>query len=86
MKHADVLEAPSGAHEAVAPVLLSSALNRAVHIEYGALRHSLDMWIALLSPSEVGRNALVELARPVLKRAALEDIILNSTWGSKQAF
>lgn len=86
VKYADVLEAPSEAHEAIALVLLSSVLNRGVHIEFGALKHSLDMWIALLSPSGLGRNTLVEMARPVLKDAKLEDIILNSTWGSKQAF
>jgi hypothetical protein len=86
VEYADVLEAPSAAHEAIAIVLLSSVLNRAVHIEYGALKIPLDMWIALLSPSGLGRNTLVEMARPVLKAAELEDIILHSTWGSKQAF
>lgn len=86
VKYADVLEAPSEAHEAVAIALLSSVLNRGVHIEYGALKLSLDMWIALLSPSGGGRNTLVEMARPVLKDAELEDIVLHSTWGSKQAF
>jgi hypothetical protein len=86
VKYADVLEAPSAAHEAIAIVLLSSVLNRSVHIEYGALKLPLDMWIALLSPSGIGRNTLVEMARPLLKSAELEDIVLHSTWGSKQAF
>lgn len=86
VKYADVLEAPSEAHEAIAIVLLSSVLNASVHIEYGALKHSLDMWIALLSPSGLGRNTLVEMARPVLKSADLEEVLLHSTWGSKQAF
>jgi hypothetical protein len=86
VKYADVLEAPSAAHEAIAIALLSAVLNRAVRIEHGAITTPLDLWIALLSHSGMGRNTLVELARPVLKAAELESIILHSTWGSKQAF
>ena len=85
VKYADVLEAPSAAHEAIAIALLSAVLNRAIRIEYGAITTPLDLWIALLSHSGMGRDTLVELARPVLKAADLEEVVLHSTWGSKQA-
>lgn len=85
VKYADVLEAPAAAHEAVALVLLAAVLNPNVYIQYGALRLSIDLWVALLSPSGFGRNTLIDLSRPVIKAAGLDGVILNNIWGSKQA-
>lgn len=85
-QYADVLEAPRQMHEAVATQLLATVLNQHVYIPYGALKISLDLWVLLLSPSGMGRNTLVELARPVLEGADLTSVLRNTTWGSKQAF
>jgi hypothetical protein len=86
VEYADIIEAPAEAHEAVATSLLATVLNKHVFIQHGALAIPLDMWQLLLSPSGFGRNTLVDLARPLLDNAALGDVILNVTWGSKQAF
>lgn len=86
VKYADVIEAPPEAHEAVAIQLLASVLNPRVHIQNGALKMPLDLWLLLLSSSGLGRNTLVDLARPVLAAAGLNHLVLNTTWGSKQAF
>jgi hypothetical protein len=86
IKYADVLEAPPEAHEAVATQLLASILNPRVHIQHGAIKVPLDLWLLLLSNSGFGRNTLVDLSRPILGAADLGSLILNTTWGSKQAF
>jgi hypothetical protein len=86
VKYADVIEAPPEAHEAVAIRLLASVLNPRVHIENGALRIPLDLWLLLLSSSGLGRNTLVNLMGPILDAAGLNGVLLNTTWGSKQAF
>ena len=84
VRYADVLEAPPEAHEAVAIQLLASVLNRNVHIELGGLKIPLDLWVLLLSASGYGRNTIVGFARPVLEEAGLNDILRDTTWGSKQ--
>jgi hypothetical protein len=86
VRYADVVEAPPEAHEAVAIQMLAAVLNPRVQIRLGGLRIPLDLWVLLLSPSGLGRNTLVGLARPILEAARLEGIVLNATWGSKQAF
>lgn len=85
-EYADVLEAPREMHEAVAIQLLATVLNRnGVSIPLGGLKYSLDLWTVLLSGSGLGRTTLVGLAHPILKKANLEDILLNTRWGSLQA-
>jgi hypothetical protein len=86
VRYADVIEAPPEAHEAVATELLATVLNPRVHIQNGALKIPLDLWLLLLSGSGLGRNTLVELARPIIDAAGLSSVILNTTWGSAQAF
>jgi hypothetical protein len=86
VEYADVIEAPREAHEAIATQLLATALNPKVYIQHGALKIPLDLWLLLLSGSGFGRNTLVELARPVLEAADMNDVLFNTTWGSRQAF
>jgi hypothetical protein len=82
MSYADVLEAPAEAHEAVAISLLAAALNEKVYFRNGPMKLSLDLWVLLLSGSGLGRNTLVDLARPILKEAGLNTMVKNETWGS----
>jgi len=84
--YADVIEAPRKAHQAIAINLLATAMNRNVYIQHGALKISLDQWILLLSRSGLGRNTLIDLARPVIENAGLSNILRNTSWGSKSAF
>ena len=84
--YADIIEAPREAHEVVAMQMLATVLNPRVHIQLGGLAIPLDLWVLLLSPSGLGRNTLVSLARPILETAGLEGILVNAAWGSKQAF
>jgi hypothetical protein len=86
VEYADIIEAPREAHQAVAIQMLAAALNPRVRIQHGGVRIPLDLWILLLSASGMGRNTLVSLAAPILKGAGLQDMMLNTTWGSKQAF
>ncbi len=86
VRYADVIEAPPETHEIVATQLIATALNPNVHIEPGAVRIPLDLWTLILSGSGFGRNTLVGLARPIMVAAKLDRLILDSTWGSSQAF
>jgi hypothetical protein len=86
IEYADVIEAPPEAHEAVAMQLIAATLNPSVSIEFGGISLPLDLWLLLLSPSGFGRNTLVGLARPIVSAAHLDHLLLNDTWGSKQAF
>src|SRR5689334_15007809 len=83
VRYADVIEAPPEAHEAIAISLIATVLNRSVDIQYGALKLSFDLWMALLSPSGLGRNTLISLAQPIIKEAKLS-IIRDTSWGSKE--
>lgn len=85
-RYADVLEAPRQMHEHVAIQIIASILNRnGVTIPHGPLTYTLDLWTLILSVSGLGRSTLVSLARPVLNRAGLQDLILSTQWGSEQA-
>jgi hypothetical protein len=86
VEYADVLEAPPEAHEAVATELLSSVLCENVIIRHGAIKIPLDLWVLLLSDSGFGRNTLIELVRPVVSAAGLDEVIRRTIWGSKAAF
>jgi hypothetical protein len=84
--YADVIEAPREMHEAVAIQLLAATLNRnGVTISLGAVTHTFDLWLLLLSGSGMGRSTLVSMAAPILERAELTSIQRNETWGSPQA-
>ena len=86
VRYADVLEAPSMAHEWVAVQLLASILNRnGVWIELGNSRIPFDLWIVLFSGSGFGRSTLIEMPKPVLEQASLKEIIRSTRWGSPQA-
>jgi hypothetical protein len=83
---ADIIEAPRKMHEAMAIQIISSLLNRnGVTIPQGALTHSLDLWILLLSASGGGRNTVIGMARNILKQADLIDLVHKAHWGSPQA-
>jgi len=85
-KYADVIEAPTDAHEAVAIALIAAALNRnGVHVAFGHANVPLDLWVLLISGSGMGRNTLVRLADPVLKKAGLAGLVRSASWGSPQA-
>src|ERR1700736_1476622 len=56
--YADVIEAPPGAHEAVATQLLATAMNPHVHIQHGAIKIPFDLWLLLLSGSGLGKKPL----------------------------
>jgi hypothetical protein len=86
VEYSDIFEAPPEAHEAVAITAISAAANGNVWIRNGGQLVTLDKWTLLLSGSGVGRNTLVSLLWPVLKGAGLEDLVRNTTWGSKQGF
>jgi hypothetical protein len=86
VRYADVIEAPPAAHEAVAISLLAAVLNKKVYFKNGPMKLSLDLWVLLLSGSGLGRNTLVRLARPILEKAELIDLIRTDTWGSREAF
>jgi hypothetical protein len=86
VKYADIFEAPPPAHEAVAMNLIAAAVNGNVWIKNGGQHITLDMWTLLLSGSGVGRNTLLTMMRPVLKESGLENLVRNTSWGSKQAF
>ena len=45
----------------------------------------MDFWLILMSESGAGRNTLVGLALPILKKAGLEDLVRKSQWGSEVA-
>jgi len=84
--YADILEAPRVMHEATAIQLVASVLNRnGVTIQYGGVQLSLDLWLLLLSGSGCGRSTLIGLATPILEKAGLRDILVDSHWGSPQA-
>jgi len=85
IRYADVIEAPREAHEAIAISIIAAALNKKVFIQHGAIKTSLDLWVLLLSGSGLGRNTLVDLARPILKQAKAEKLVANVTWGSREA-
>ncbi len=84
--YADIYEAPPAAHQAVAMSLIAATVNGNVWIKNGGQRLTLDLWTLLLSGSGVGRNTLLTMVHPVLKQAGLEDLVRNTSWGSKQAF
>ncbi len=86
VQYADVIEAPSEAHEAVAISLLAAVLNEKVYLKNGPIKLSLDLWVLLLSGSGLGRNTLVSLTRPILDKAGLSDLIRADSWGSREAF
>lgn len=80
--YADVIEAPKEAHEAVAISLLGAILNPNVLLAHGAIDVPLDLWVLLLSGSGLGRNTIVNLARPILERANLQNLLCKISWGS----
>ena len=85
-EYADIVEAPAEAHEAVAMAILAAVLNRnGVSIQHGAVQVPMDFWLILISESGAGRNTLVGLAAPILKRSGLEDLIRKAAWGSEVA-
>jgi hypothetical protein len=87
VQYADVVEAPTAMHEAVAQQLIAAILNRnGVTIPHGANTYTLDLWQILLSGSGVGRSSLLNFARDILKAAGLADLLRSSTWGSPEAF
>jgi hypothetical protein len=86
VEYADIFEAPPEAHEAVAITAISAAANGNVWIRNGGQTVTLDKWTLLLSGSGVGRNTLVSLLWPVLKDSGLENLVRNTSWGSKQGF
>jgi hypothetical protein len=84
--YADVVEAPAEAHEAIAMALIAAVLNRnGVSIQHGAISVPMDFWLILISESGAGRNTLVGLAGPILKKAGLRDLTRTSSWGSEVA-
>jgi hypothetical protein len=86
-KYADILEVPADTHEAVAMALIASVLNRnGVKIKHGAITVPLDLWVILISGSGAGRNTLVSLAMPILRKSGLENLICTAAWGSEAAF
>ncbi len=86
VEYADIFEAHPEAHEAVALTAISAVANGNVWIQNGGQTISLDNWTLLLSGSGVGRNTLVSLLWPVLHEAGLDNLVRNTTWGSKQGF
>ena len=86
VEYADIFEAPPEAHEAVALTAVSAVANGNVWIQNGVQKLSLDNWTLLLSGSGVGRNTLVSLLWEVLHEAELDNLVRNTTWGSKQGF
>jgi hypothetical protein len=85
-EYADVVEVPADAHEAIAMAILAAVLNRNdVYIQHGAVPIPMDFWLILMSESGAGRNTLVGLASPILKKAGLEDLVRKSAWGSEVA-
>jgi len=85
-EYADIVEVPADAHEAVAMALLAAVLNRnGVEIMHGAITIPMDLWLILISESGAGRNTLISLATPILKKAGLEDLIRTTAWGSEMA-
>ena len=85
-EYADVVEAPAEAHEAIAMALIAAVLNRnGVSIQHGAISVPMDFWLILISESGAGRNTLVSLAGPILKKSGLRDLIRTSSWGSEVA-
>ena len=85
-EYADVVEVPADAHEAVAMALLAAVMNRnGVEIKHGAITIPLDFWLILISESGAGRNTLIGLAKPILRKADLEDLVRGNAWGSETA-
>jgi hypothetical protein len=85
-EYADVVEMPVDAHEAIAMALIAAVLNRnGVRIENGAITVPMDFWLILISGRGAGRNTLLGLASPIIKKAGLQDLIRTSAWGSEQA-
>jgi hypothetical protein len=85
--YADVLEAPRILHELVGIQIVATLLNRnGVSFQNGAVRYSLDLWMALLSGSGAGRSTTVGLAAPVLEKANMEELEHSERWGSAAAF
>ena len=85
-EYADVVEAPADAHEAIAMALIAAVLNRnGISIQHGAITVPMDFWLILISGSGAGRNTLVGLASPILKKASLDGLVRKSAWGSEQA-
>ena len=84
--YADIVEAPADAHEAIAMALIAATLNRnGVKIQHGSITIPMDFWLILISDSGAGRNTLVGLASPILKKAGLEDLVRTAAWGSEAA-
>ena len=86
MNYADIFESPTEAHSAVMQTLISAVVNGDVWINNGGQKVTMDFWTLLLSGSGVGRNTLLSLLDDVLKEAGLEQLVRNTTWGSRQAF
>jgi len=85
--YADVLEAPRILHEIASIQVVATALNRnGVTIHLGAVRHSLDLWVLLLSGSGAGRSTTIGMVAPVLEAAGMQDLESSVRWGSAGAF
>src|SRR5689334_9867603 len=59
--YADVFEMPRQVHEWMAALMIASALNGKVWLEWGT-KVPLDLWVLLLSGSGQGRNTATDVA------------------------
>jgi hypothetical protein len=85
-EYADIVEAPADAHDAIAMAVIAAVLNRnGVAIKHGPLKVPMDFWTILISESGAGRNTLVGLATPILKKSGLDDLVRKAAWGSEVA-
>ncbi len=83
--YADVFEMPRQVHEWMAALMIASALNGKVWVEWGT-KVPLDLWVLLLSGSGQGRNTATDVAVGVMETANIPGLLRKATWGSKQAF
>lgn len=82
---ANVIEFPHEVHEAIAIQLIASVLNRrGVTINRGAVKYTMDLWLAILAPASGGKNTSMYPAREVLGLAGIPDLIGSETWGSPE--
>jgi len=85
-EYADIVEVPAEAHEAVAMAVIAAVLNRnGVEIKHGAIMVPMDFWLILISESGAGRNTLLSLATPLLRKSGLQDLNQTMSWGSEMA-
>lgn len=83
--YADVFEMPREVHEWMAALMIASALNGKVWLEWGT-KVPLDLWVLLLSGSGQGRNTATDVALGVMEEANIPGLLRKAAWGSKVAF